>query len=218
MKTTLLPLALIVSATLAAPALAYEKGDILVRVGVTQVAPDDSSSPVLVGGDASVLNTRLAIDNNVQLGLNIAYFVTDNINVELLAATPFKHDVNLTANGAKLAEVTHLPPTLTVNYFFADPNAAFQPYVGAGINYTFIFDEEFTQANKDALGVDDLKLDNSFGLSAQVGFDYLFSDTMGLNASIRYIDIDTEATFNAGSVESITIDPMVYTLSLVYTF
>jgi outer membrane protein len=218
MKTTLLPLALVVSATLAAPAFAYEKGDIVVRVGLTQVAPDDSSSPVLVGGDASVLNTRLSIDNNTQLGLNIAYFITDKINVELLAATPFKHDVNLTANGAKLAEVTHLPPTVTVNYFFADPSAAFQPYVGAGVNYTFIFDEEFTQANKDALGVDDLKLDNSFGLSAQVGFDYMFSETMGLNASIRYIDIDTEATFNAGTVESISIDPMVYTLSLAYKF
>lgn len=218
MKTTLLPLALIAASSLTAPALAYEKGDIIVRVGVTQVSPDDSSSPVLVGGDASVLNTRLAVDSNAQLGLNVAYFFTDNINVELLAATPFKHDVNLTANNAKLAEVTHLPPTVTVNYFFAEPSAVFQPYAGVGLNYTIFFDEEFTQANQDALGVDDLELDASFGLSAQVGFDYMFSDNLGLNASVRYIDIETEATFNAGNVETVTIDPMVYTLSLAYKF
>ena len=123
--------------------------------------------------------------------------------------------------GDKLGEVTHLPPTLTVNYYFNDPAAVFQPYIGAGLNYTFIFDEEFTSANGDA-GLTDLDLDNSFGVSAQIGADYMLNNDWHINASVRWIDIDTEATFNVGeaqgSVNDIQIDPWVYTISVGYTF
>ena len=178
----------------------------------------------MAGG--SDLGVALNIGNDTQLGLNVAYFITDNINIELLAATPFKHDVNFSVadplgTGNQLGEVTHLPPTLTANYYFNDASSAFQPYVGAGINYTFIFDEEFTGANETA-GLSDLSLDNSFGLSAQIGMDYQIDKKWHVNASVRYIDIDTEATFKvgeaSGTVNDIEIDPWVYTLSVGYTF
>ncbi len=205
-------------------ALAHQAGDILVRVGLTTVAPDDSSSNIEVGG--ADLGVGLSVDNNTQLGLNFAYFLTDNINVEVLAATPFSHDVNFSVSdplgtGDKLAEVKHLPPTVTVNYYFNDASSAFQPYIGAGINYTIFFDEQFTSANDNA-GLADLSLDNSFGLSAQVGADYKLEDNWYVNASVRWIDIDTEASFNlngtAGKVNDITIDPWVYSITLGYTF
>ena len=110
---------------------------------------------------------------------------------------------------------------MTANYYFNDASSAFQPYVGAGINYTFIFDEEFTGANETA-GLSDLSLDNSFGLSAQIGMDYQIDKKWHVNASVRYIDIDTEATFKvgeaSGTVNDIEIDPWVYTLSVGYTF
>ena len=44
------------------------------------------------------------------------------------------------ANG-KLGTLKHLPPTLSVVYYPLDNKSAFQPYVGAGINYTWIYDE-----------------------------------------------------------------------------
>lgn len=66
-------------------ALAYEKGDIVVRTGFTTVAPDDSSTNIMAGSD---LGLGVKVDSNTQLGLNVAYFVTDKWNVELLAATP----------------------------------------------------------------------------------------------------------------------------------
>ncbi len=217
--------ALCLSVLMASPvALAHQQGDWIIRGGLTSVAPDESASNMTAGG--SDLGVSLTIDNNTQLGLNIAYFVTDNINIELLAATPFTHDVNFSlpdplTTGNKLGEVTHLPPTLTANYYFNNPDSAFQPYIGAGINYTFIFDEEFTDANSDA-GLSDLSLDNSFGLSAQVGMDYNIDKKWHINASVRFIDIDTEASFNVGdakgSVDSIEIDPWVYTVSVGYTF
>ena len=67
-----------------------------------------------------------------------------------------------------------------------------------------------------------ISLDNSFGLSAQVGMDYQIDTKWHVNASVRFIDIDTEATFKvgdaAGKVSDIEIDPWVYTLSVGYTF
>jgi outer membrane protein len=125
------------------------------------------------------------------------------------------------STGDQLGEVTHLPPTITVNYYFNDASSQFQPYVGAGLNYTIFFDEEFTSAN-DAAGLKDLSLDNSFGLAAQVGADYLLNDEWFINGSIRWIDINTEASFNLngveGSVDSIEIDPWVYSVTLGYRF
>lgn len=223
MKKSSLTLFVLVSLTATQYVTAFEQGDIILRFGFATVNPDDSSSNIIVGSD---LGVNGAVDSNTQIGINIAYFLTDNINVEVLAATPFKHDVNFglsdaLGTGDQLGEVTHLPPTVTVNYYFNDASSKFQPYVGAGLNYTIFFDEEFTSANV-AAGLDDLSLDDSFGLSAQVGADYMIDDKWFVNASIRWIDIDTEASFNLngaeGSVDIIEIDPWVYTLTLGYRF
>ena len=223
MKKTLLAVAATSLFAVSSSAIAFEKGDILVRGGLATVAPDESTSDVNVGGD---LGFGLTIDNNTQLGLTVAYFFSDRMNVEVLAATPFKHDITFSVadplgTGDQLGEVTHLPPTVTVNYYFNDPSSAFQPYVGAGLNYTIIFNEEFTAANEQA-GLSNISLDNSFGAAMQVGMDYMINDKWFLNAAVRWIDIDTEATFNLGdaqgSVGSIEIDPWVYSISVGYRF
>ncbi|WP_018982125.1 OmpW family outer membrane protein [Salinimonas chungwhensis] len=224
MKTAILSSLLVLSAAASSVAIAHQQGEIIVRGGATTVAPDESTSTIIAGGED--LGVGLSIESNTQLGLNIAYFVTDNLNIELLAATPFKHDVDFgvtdpLGTGNKLGEVTHLPPTLTLNYYFNDASSVLQPYVGAGVNYTFIYDEEFTGANREA-GLSDLSLDNSVGLSAQLGMDVMLDNNWHVNTSVRWIDIDTEASFNVGeargAVNSIEIDPWVYTLAVGYTF
>lgn len=245
MKKNLISTAIVsVLALTGASAMAHEAGDILVRGGLTTVAPDASSSPILAGsldlGQAlPSIGSSLTVDvdNNTQIGLNLAYFITDNINIELLAATPFSHDIEFAAG--KLASTKHLPPSVTANYFFLDPSSKFQPYVGAGINYTIFFDEKFDQdavatietVTAGDLGaaatVSNLDLDASFGLTVQAGFDYELSEGMYLNASVRYIDIETEASFDiagvpsvatTGSIETVDINPMVYTISIGYKF
>lgn len=205
-------------------ACAYEKGDIIVRGGLTNVSPDDKSSNIIAGG--ADLGVSLTVGANTQLGVNIAYFVTDKINVELLAATPFTHDVKFNVadplgTGNKVGEVTHLPPSVTVNYYLLDSAATLQPYIGAGLNYTVFFDEDFTDANSGA-GLSDLSLDASAGLTAQIGADYQIDKQWHINASLRWIDIDTKAKFKVGtadaSVNDIQIDPTVFTVSVGYTF
>jgi len=223
MKKTLLTLVLL--STLPTAALANQAGDILVRGGLTMVAPDTGKTPILLAGDDSTMT--LTVDDNTQLGLNLVYFFDSNWAVELLAATPFTHDVTiqdpngvLGVDGAKLGEVTHLPPTLSALYYF-DTGTALKPYVGVGLNYTIFFDEEFESAPTE-LGLSNLELDGSFGYSVQVGADYHINDKWHVNASVRYIDINSDATFdvagNSIGSASIDVDPMVYSIMLGYKF
>jgi outer membrane protein len=234
MKHSLLAIALL---SISLPSLANQAGDIIVRGGATMVSPDSGSAGVALDGTLTPLS--LTVDDNTQLGLNLVYFFDSNWAIELLAATPFTHDVKLQdpdgvtnsvygidLDGATLAEVTHLPPTLSALYYF-DTGTAFKPYIGAGINYTIIFDEKFTSTPK-AAGFSDLELDNSFGLSVQVGMDYELDENWSLNISARYIDIATDAKFDLsdpldaglsgqGSA-AVDIVPMVYSIMLGYKF
>ena len=86
------------------------------------------------------------------MGLTATYMFSDKFDVELLAATPFKHQI--TANGNELGETKQLPPTLSLQYYPMGAGSAYQPYFGIDLNYTAFFDE------KSSLG--ELKLDDSW--------------------------------------------------------
>ena len=169
-----------------APAVqAYEAGDFIGRVGAVTVAPDASSDPITnLGPDA-----RVDVDNNTQLGLTLSYMLTDQLALGVLAATPFSHDIKGDGDLAglgKLAETKQLPPTITLQYFPMPSGSKLQPYVGAGVNYTVFFDEQ----TAGALAGTDIKLDDSFGLAAEVGLDYMITENIGVNAAVWWIDID----------------------------
>lgn len=218
-------------ATLASTAaFANQAGDIIVRAGITQVAPDSNDSTIYAGGATVHLGgpaLTAAVEDDEQLGLNLVYFFTDQVAIELLAATPFSHDltVDTGAGVAPLGSTKQLPPTLSVLYYPNEPSSKWQPYLGLGVNYTVFFEEEFDSGmtgTGSPLDLSNLKLKNSWGLSAQVGLDYQLDDNWLVNASVRYIDIDTEGTFDVGSNGSgtvdVDIDPWVYTLALGYRF
>ncbi len=223
MKKTLLTFALL--SALPSLALANQAGDILVRGGLTMVTPDSGKTAILLGSNDSTMT--LSVDDDTQLGLNFVYFYDNNWAVELLAATPFTHDVTiqdpnavLGVDGAKLAKVSHLPPTLSVLYYF-DTASNFKPYVGVGLNYTIFYDEKFESA-PTSLGLTNLELDGSFGYSLQVGADYHITENWHVITSVRYIDINSNATFDVGGDNigraNIDVDPMVYSIMLGYKF
>ena len=142
MRTTLFATSLLALAIAAPSVQAHQAGDIIVRAGAITVQTHESTSGVKGDrGDLDGVNWggKATLNNDTQLGLNFAYMITDNWGVELLAATPFSHDVKIKgsslapANG-KLGSFKHLPPTLSAVYYPLDSKSAFQPYVGAGIN------------------------------------------------------------------------------------
>lgn len=204
----------LLSATLAAPAFAHQQGDFIVRAGAAMVAPNESSDKVSTANGLG----EFKIDADTQLGLNFTYMFTDNVAVELVAASPFTHEVQLEGVPGKLAEVTQLPPTLLVEYYFGNAQSKLRPYVGVGINYTIFFEEDFKTSD---LGLDNLELSNSVGIAAKVGVDYMVSEKWLVNASLMYADINTDIEFDSvlgHSKIKTDIDPLVYMVSVGYVF
>jgi outer membrane protein len=216
MRTVASVLAMAAILGLAAPASAHEAGDWLVRVGGSLVDPKSDNGTL----DVSALelgDQAIKVDDKWGVTFNFTYMYTANIGIEVLAALPYKHDIDVGDLG-RVGSVKHLPPTVSVQYHFM-PQSRFQPYAGIGLNYTLFFDEKETGALED-LGVS-LDVDSSsFGLAAQLGFDYMLTDRMFLNFDVRWIDIDTSAKIEEVPQirGDVNIDPMVYGIHLGYRF
>lgn len=215
MKKTVCGLAVLV-ALMSTNVLAHKEGDIIVRAGVATVAPNDSSGDVL-----NTSGSKFSVDSNTQLGLTFGYMLTDNVSFEVLAATPFSHSIS-TNHGdlGEIADTKHLPPTFMLQYYFGEANSDIRPYVGVGINYTVFFDEELNSTGKDA-GLSDLSLDDSWGLAANIGADYMINEDWFLNASVWYANIETTAKYKAGATQfstDVTIDPWVFMIGGGYKF
>lgn len=208
-------------------AQAYEAGDFILRVGATTVDPDSGSDKINL---PTLPPLHAEVDDDTQLGLIPVYMFTDNVGIELLAATPFEHDISVRGAGGinvPAGSTKHLPPTLSMQYYPRGGKSGWQPYVGVGVNYTIFFDEDTT---KDLDGVlngtigatkVDLSLDDSFGLAAQAGVDIPITKHIALNAAVWYIDIDTNAKLktDVGNVHFKTqIDPLVYNVGIAYKF
>ncbi len=228
MRTTLFATSLLALAIAAPSVQAHQAGDIIVRAGAITVDPHEKSSDIFVGAlNTKVAGTKATLDSNTQLGLNFVYMATDQIGLEVLAATPFSHDVGVKGfsgpladlNG-KLGSLKHLPPTLSVVYYPLANSKTFKPYVGAGINYTWFFDDKLSSA-AESKGFTGLDMKDSWGLAAQVGADFMLTDNIMINGQIRYIDIDTTGTTNFGGSKvkvDVDVDPWVYMVGLGYKF
>ncbi|MGF1742466.1 outer membrane protein OmpW [Vibrio profundum] len=207
--------AAVLAALLSTSAFAHKEGDFIVRAGLASVVPNDSSG--------SVLNTAssFSVNSDTQLGLTFGYMLTDNVSVEILAASPFSHDISTNyGNLGDIATVKQLPPTLMAEYYFGNAESKFRPYVGAGINYTTFFDAKLNDTAKSN-GLSDLSLSDSWGLAANVGADYMINDSWFVNASAWYAQIDTDATYKAGNTEyttNVKIDPWVFMIGGGYKF
>ena len=198
-KTALLT-GVVLSMGLAGPAAAFEPGDWLVRVGASYVGPASDNSDIVSVGSAT------------NATFNFGYMMTDVWGLELLAAVPFKHDIDL-LNGTNVGSTKQLPPTLSIKYHFM-PTEQFQPYVGFGLNYTNFYSEKTTGALE---GVN-LDLGDSWGLAGQIGFDVLFNDDWFFNLDVRYIDIETEARLDGVSIGKVEIDPWIVGGHIGYRF
>lgn len=213
-----LAVAALVLSTLSTGAWAHEQGEFFIRAGSATVRPTEGAHGTL--GHLNGFN----VDNNTQLGLTFTYMATDNIGVELLAATPFRHKIGTGATG-DIAKVHHLPPTLMAQWYFGDASSKLSPYVGAGVNYTTFWGEKFNGTGKET-GLSNLSLKDSWGLAGQVGLDYLINRDWLINASVWYMDIDTKARYNSDGTavpaghysDKVRLDPWVFMFSAGYRF
>ncbi len=231
------------------PVLAHDAGDWLVRGRIININPNDENNGVTKNGgaltgfgvpDGLVSGTELGVEDAWTLDIDITYMITDNWGVELLLDPSTQHDVvakgstypalgTVTAGavpavpiGTTLVETRVLPPALILQYHFM-PHEQIQPYVGLGLNYTIFFDESATDAaNASLLNVTDLELENSFGVAAQVGADFMMDNGWFANIDLKYIDINTTAKFNSGALgyseAEVDIDPWVIGVGIGRSF
>ena len=229
----LVPLALVTASLslFSIGATAYEQGDWIIRAGAANVDPDASSDPIVIPtAPETVLPNGVDVEDDTQLGLTFSYMFRDTWSVEVLASTPFDHDIVLNDAPIKAGSTKHLPPTVTLNWYPRGGKEGWQPYIGAGINYTTFFDESVSGELEDALGAivglpgpldADLDLEDSWGLALRAGVDIPFGERWSFNASMYYIDIDTRATIETDVADvkfDVEIDPYVWMLGVAYRF
>lgn len=211
-------LSLIIISLYSSSAAAYEKGDWLIRGRIIHINPNDDSGRLYIEGVAS--GKGVGVENDTVPELDITYMLTRHWGVELILGYS-EHTVKGEKNWDILGNVAKskvLPPTLTLQYHFA-PDAKIRPYLGAGLNYTYFFDEDVS----GILGTPGakVKLDSSWGLALQAGVDISINEDWFVNFDLKYIDIDTEAHYKnilGGTIDRATvnadIDPVVFGIGI----
>ena len=227
MKTTKLAVALLAAlglSAVAAPAMAYEAGDWLVRGRIAHIAPNDDSGRLYVTAADASIGEGVTLDSDTIPELDITYMITPNWGVELILGYS-EHTIKAHKDAAaavptlgNVIETKVLPPTLLLQYHFA-PNSNIRPYVGAGINYTYFFDEKVSSSSVLSQSGDDIDLDSSWGFAVQAGLDVAINDDWFVNADVKYIDMETEAHFSGvaavGSAHiNAEINPLVWSVGV----
>lgn len=185
--------------------------NIQIKVGVSDIVPDESASISVIGGDVD-------ISDEVVPTLQLEYFFNDHISAELLCCVA-THDVQAVGTSlgtVNLGSVSHFPPTVTLKYRWTQ-FGALQPYVGAGVNYTHFYDDKLPAGGP----VTSIKYDDSFGGALQAGADYKLNDHWSLNIDVRKIWISSDVTINAGPTRidaAVDINPWVMTVGTGYRF
>lgn len=157
---------------------------------------------------------KLGSEDAMTGGLTVEYFFTPNISAELVAAIAHL-DLDLGGEEVANGETWVLPPSLYVKYH-PMPDAMISPYVGAGINWMYFWDESL-YAN--ALSTDaDLSIDSCFGWNVKIGADIKITDSVYANVDIMYLDNETEIDTAVGRNLDVDVEVLSYNVGLKYRF
>lgn len=208
-RTRLVAAAAVACAALT-PALS-QAGDFMVRGRALYLEPSNQSLAI---PSLSVPDDAITVNSKYIWELDISYFLSPSVALELILSSPQKHDVSL--GGTKIGSLRHLPPTLTVQYHFAPTNATVRPYIGAGLNYT-----RFSAVKLNVPGVGDLDVDkNSWGAAFQIGADFPITQNLSFNVDFKKIDINTDVKLKATgqTVSNVKVDPIIFGIGIGYRF
>ena len=206
MKKTAMVMAVAALGFLANDAMAQDQSPWLVRARVVNIAPDNS-----VDSNVAGTGKDLTVSSKTIPEIDISYFFSRNIAAELILTYPQKHNVAL--GGTPIGSFKHLPPTLLAQYHFA-PAGQFDPYLGAGLNYTRISSVNLPAVNGS--------LENhSFGLALQAGVDYKIDKNWSLNLDVKKMRIRSDLTVlggASGNGGTVKVDPVLIGAGVGYRF
>ena len=176
-----------------------------VRLRATYINAVDKSSGAL-GKDVLSVSDKLIPEFDINYRINATW------SAELVLTVPQEHTVSLKGVG-EIGDFKHLPPTLMLKYHPQLGNATFKPYVGAGLNFTLIMDDNL------AVGALRPTLDDfSFGPAAQVGCDVKLAERWTLNFDLKRILLRSDVEIGGTKVAEVHLDPWLYSVGLEYAF
>ena len=150
----------------------------------------------------------LAVNNKTIPEVDISYFYTPNVAVELILTVPQEQKVY--SNGTQIGTFKHLPPTLLAQYHFTGL-PGYKPYVGAGINYTDI--------SKVSLLNGGATLDNdSWGGALQAGVDIPLDRNWSINLDVKKLYIRSHVYVGGADKGTLKLDPVAAAVGLGYRF
>lgn len=177
------------------------KGDAVLNVRVTDVAPTGSDPITTLAGASTGLRAKASYDVMPTIGLS--YFLSDHVAVEVIAGTT-QHTVRAKgpATNVKVKDTWVLPPIVSLQYHFA-PQARVSPYVGAGVNYMLFY------GGDDKNGFQ-LKIDDGFGAALQGGVDIALRDSWSINLDAKKVFFETDAIDRTRGLKTkVTLNPWV---------
>ena len=151
----------------------------------------------------------LSLNNKWMPEVDVSYFFSKNLAVELVLTVPQKHTLHSDLLGRDIGTLKHLPPTLLGQYHF-EANG-FKPYVGAGINYTRF-------SSVDVLNGGATVDKNSWGPALQVGVDIPLSGNMYLNFDLKKVYIQTDVSAGSANLGTFKVDPVLFGMGLGWRF
>lgn len=189
----------------------FQAGTILLRARALDVDPQVSSS-------VSVVNGSVHASNNVVPEVDGSYFFTPHLAAELIAAVTYHtvKDVNSVAGTLPLGSVRLLPPTLTAQWHFL-PNSSINPYVGAGINYTFFYG---VKGSPVAI-IHSTHYGDNVGGALQAGADINVRGNWYFNIDVKKLFLHTDVSLGTavGPVKaSVDLDPWLIGAGIAYRF
>lgn len=187
-----------------------QAGQFNVRARVLTAIPSDGQTIKTAAGADTGLKAYATSD--VEPELDVSYFFTDNIAVEAIAGWT-RHAVKGNPGSLDAGTVRLLPPTITGQYHFFT-KSRISPYIGAGWNYTFIFDER-----GGALG--DNKFGNATGPALQAGVDIALTGGLSLNLDVKKIWWVSGSDFtlaNGADKGTANLDPLLVGIGVGYRF
>ncbi len=227
MKTQMKFLAVAAMAMAAGSVVAQTAGTLMMRAGVTQIAPDVTSScmtaPDFGNGPAGC--TKSDVSSDTQVGGGVTYMYTDHISVDLPLATPFKHKIlgaGSMAGAGELGTVKALPVTVFLQYRFLETNAKFRPYVGLGLSYAYFYGEEgsgrLTATTNPGGPPTKLSVDSKFIVVPQIGATLALNDKWFIDMAFSKAKLNTTTRMSTGQTMNVDLDPSTYSIAVGYKF
>ncbi|AOX15834.1 OmpW/AlkL family protein [Kozakia baliensis] len=196
------------------------KGDFIVRLSALGVLPEDRDSKLWLNGAA--IPGRVKTTRQVMPELTFEYFFTDNLSVDLIAASS-RHEVAAESTPLGHIDVGSawvLPPTVTFAWHFR-PHKRFNPYVGVGATLAW-----FHNVSPAGGAVQKLNVGVTGGPAADIGFDYQLVGNWFFNFDAKQMFMRMHAWANdRGQANGLpfikahdSLDPTVVAAGIEYRF